>query len=171
MWSLKKLFKKSSGQNFPPKEDKSGVPSVEQKLADSVSLERQLFLEGSRGRTMRKSQLSPRGSAKRKKAKKKVHLPKISTERVLLRGALQDLNKEMHRLGGQKRSLEYSMDKVSRELTSTQNTELRLRAKASQLLKIEATLGKEKAATKDKLVALDKRIEKVKAIRRELKDV
>lgn len=100
-------------------------------------------------------------------------LPKkeVEKEKDLLNQAVMDLTKELRILRSAKNKLEKQMNSVSGELGSTQNQELELRDKISELMRKEALLVKKKTSAKDKMVLLEQRIEKVKEIGRELKSV
>ena len=94
-----------------------------------------------------------------------------STEVNLLKDALKDLDKELRNLRSARSQLQKKLDLVSGELGSTQNHEINLRNKISELMKKEAALSKKKSDAKDKLASFDQRIEKMKSIERDLREV
>ncbi|MDP3733808.1 MAG: hypothetical protein Q8R37_01135 [Nanoarchaeota archaeon] len=119
-----------------------------------------------------------RSTRSRPAKKSKHHLAKhqqkrkqMKSEKDLLKGALHDLDKELRSLRSSKRHFENRSQDVSSELDSTQNREVNLRNQISELMKKEALLIKRKNSIKDKMNTLDKRIEKVRTIERELRDV
>ena len=63
------------------------------------------------------------------------------------------------------------MANFSTQLGDTQDKEIGLRNKISELMKKEAALTKKKATTKDKLGNVDQKIEKVRTIQAELKNI
>lgn len=95
----------------------------------------------------------------------------MKSEKDLLRGALQELDKELRSLRSSRRHFENRSQDVSTQLDSTQNREVNLRNQISELMKKETILVKKKNSIKDKMNNLDTRIEKVKTIERELRDV
>ncbi|MDP3699088.1 MAG: hypothetical protein Q8R47_05885 [Nanoarchaeota archaeon] len=92
-------------------------------------------------------------------------------ERALLDAALRDLNRELSGLRSTRRKLEAKTAELSDNLGSTQNKEIALRTQISELMKKETTLSKKKATAKDKIVDIDQKIEKVRAIQADLKSV
>ena len=92
-------------------------------------------------------------------------------ERTLLDAALRDLDRELSGLRSSRRKLESKIAELSDNLGSTQTKEISLRNQISELMKKEATLTKKKTSTKDKLVDIDQKIEKVRAIQADLKSV
>ena len=115
-------------------------------------------------------------AAKPNSSKKSLNRPlkktkEIETEKDLLAEALIDLNKELNKLRSAKKRLENKTRNVSSELDNTQSLEVSLRNKISELMRIESQLVKKKASTRDKMTSLDRKIEKVKSVERELRDV
>ena len=96
---------------------------------------------------------------------------KLKTQRDLLRDAIQDLDQELQGLQGQKKDIERKLREASSQLDFVKEQEIRLRNLISLSMKKEGLLLKKRQQAKDKLGDLDKRIEKVKAVERELKDV
>ncbi len=92
-------------------------------------------------------------------------------ERTLLDAALRDLNRELASLRNSRKKLETKMAELSNNLGSTQNKEINLRTEISELMKKEANLTKKKTSTKDQLVDIDQKIEKVRSIQVNLKNV
>lgn len=125
---------------------------------------------------------SSHAKAKKHKSRKKpsVPTPKIGEgstnkwmhqERALLDAALRDLNRELAGLRSSRRKLETKMAELSDNLGSTQTKEIALRTQISELMKKETNLTKKKTTTKDKIVDIDQKIEKVRAIQADLKSV
>ena len=121
---------------------------------------------------------------KRKTKKKRSHTPKKSKiltrhralavhkgQQNLLKEALQDLEKELKALQNAKGRLDNQSERVSGDISMTQAQEIELRTKISNFMKKEALLVKKKTLLKDRIIALDKKIEKVSSIERELKEV
>lgn len=95
----------------------------------------------------------------------------IKTERGLLTQALRDLNNELKVLQKSRRFLERKMEKFTGNLGVTQQQEIKLRNEISSLMKKEHEIIKNIAGTKDRFQSVGKRIEKIKGIERELKEV
>src|SRR3989344_2431621 len=95
----------------------------------------------------------------------------LQKDRALLGGALRDLNRELQGLRSARKRLELKMANFSTQLGDTQDKEIGLRNKISELMKKEAALTKKKATTKDKLGNVDQKIEKVRTIQAELKNI
>lgn len=89
----------------------------------------------------------------------------------LLDDALVDLGKELRDLNSSHRMLEQRFGVTSSELERVQAKKVRLQTQIASSLEKETSLTKKRAATKDKLMALDQKIQKVKSIQRELKEV
>jgi len=104
---------------------------------------------------------------KRKVIKKK---PVKSVEHDLLKDALMDLNKELRSLRSTKVRLQRQLEQTDKESSSNQNKEIRLRNQISELMKKAAVITKRKSTTKDKLLALNKKIDKVISVSRQLKE-
>ena len=122
----------------------------------------------------------PKAKKHKKRAKPSVPSPKIGEgsthkwmhkERALLDAALRDLNRELSGLRSSRRKLEAKMAELSNNLGSTQTKEISLRTQISELMKKEANLTKKKSLAKDKIVDIDQKIEKVRAIQADLKTV
>jgi len=96
---------------------------------------------------------------------------KVLFKQDMLREALKDLNSELKTLRSSKKSYETKGTNLSESLTNAQNKEVQLRTIISRLMKQESSLVKRKTKTKDKIAELDKKIEKIKAIERDLKGV
>ncbi|MDO8510589.1 MAG: hypothetical protein Q7S55_00325 [Nanoarchaeota archaeon] len=131
-------------------------------------------------RVMKKSSRAKPRKHKKSMKKHSVQSPKIGEgstnkwmhkERTLLDAALRDLNKELSGLRSSRKKLEMKMTELSDNLGSTQNKEITLRTQISDLMKKETNLTKKKTLTKDKLVDIDQKIEKVRAIQADLKTV
>jgi|SRR3989344_413190 len=131
-------------------------------------------------RVMKKSSRAKPRKHKKSMKKPSVQSPKIGEgstnkwmhkERALLDAALRDLNKELSGLRDSRRKLETKMAELSDSLGSTQSKEISLRTQISELMKKETILTKKKTSTKDKLVDIDQKIEKVRAIQADLKTI
>ncbi len=92
-------------------------------------------------------------------------------ERDLLRDAVRDLDRELRSLRAGKRSLEKKLGDCSGKLDFVKQQEIRLRNLISVSMRKEDFLQKKRNRLKEKLAALNERMEKVKAVERELKDV
>ena len=95
----------------------------------------------------------------------------LQKDRELLGGALRDLNRELQSLRNARKKLELDMADFSSQLGNTQDKEISLRNKISELMKKEAAITKKKAIAKDKLALVDQKMEKVRSIQAELKNV
>ena len=95
----------------------------------------------------------------------------LHKDRELLGGALRDLDRELQSLRNNRKRLELKMANFSSQLGNTQDKEISLRNQISELMKKEATITKKKATAKDKLALIDQKVEKVRAIQAELKNV
>lgn len=95
----------------------------------------------------------------------------LRKDRELLGGALKDLNNELQGLRNARKRLELKMASYSSELGNTQEKEISLRNKISELMKREAAVTKKKTTAKDKIALMDQKIEKVKTIQAELKNI
>ena len=95
----------------------------------------------------------------------------VSKEEDLLKDALTDLDRELRSLRASRRQLELLMEDVSGKLGYTQEREIALRNKISELMKQETVLEGKKSSCKDKLNNVLKRIEKVRTIETQLKEV
>ncbi len=95
----------------------------------------------------------------------------LKKDRELLGGALKDLNHELQGLRNARKRLELKMADYSSELGNTQDREISLRNKISELMKREAAITKKKTTAKDKIALMDQKIEKVKTIQTELKNI
>ena len=98
-------------------------------------------------------------------------MDKLKNQRDLLRDAIQDLDEELQGLQGQKKDIERKLREASSQLDFVKEQEIKLRNLISLSMRKEGLLLKKRQQAKDKLGDLDKRIEKVKAVERELKDV
>ncbi len=92
-------------------------------------------------------------------------------ERDLLHDALRDLDKELRSLRASKRFMEKKLGDCSGKLDFVKQQEIRLRNLISVSMRKEDLLQKKRNRLKEKVSALSERMEKVKAVERELKDV
>ena len=101
--------------------------------------------------------------------------PLISKESVkeqnMLKAAMTDLEEELRKLRVSRGRLENKVNKVSQQLSLAQSQEIELRDRISQLMRTETDLENKKTKIKDKMAVLSKKIEKVRSIGRELKEV
>ena len=95
----------------------------------------------------------------------------LQKDRELLGGALRDLNRELQSLRNTRKGLEMKMANFSSQLGDTQNKEISLRNKISEMMKKEAVIIKKKTIAKDKMAMVDQKIEKVKTIQTGLKSI
>ncbi len=98
-------------------------------------------------------------------------MKKLQKEKDLLKNAIRDLEGELQDLRRKKRKLEERLNVDSGQLDRVKEQEIRLRNLISLCMKKEDSLLKKKTRAKDKLAAVEKRIEKVRSIERELEDV
>ena len=117
----------------------------------------------------------PRGKRKKstishQASSAKSFLAKHRKEHDLFREVLGDLNKELRLLRIQRLRLERQLKGYSEELGSTQNKEIDLRDKISGLMKKETAMIKRRSDAKDKIMLLTKRIEKMSAVGRQLRE-
>ncbi|MBI2666010.1 hypothetical protein HYX13_00195 [Candidatus Woesearchaeota archaeon] len=89
----------------------------------------------------------------------------------LLKDALVDLEKELRSLRASRRELEGEMEELTGKLGFTQSKEIALRNKISELMKNETQLEEKRSSLKDKFNEVLKRIEKVRTIEAQLKEV
>ena len=95
----------------------------------------------------------------------------VVTRKKPLNEALRDLNAELKLLLKDKKSLEHNNDNASSQMAKMQAKELQLRAEISKLMRSLSVLDTKKGSLKDKISSVDKQIDKVKAIRREMEEV
>ena len=98
-------------------------------------------------------------------------MKKLHKERDLLKDALRDLDTELEKMESSKHELEKKVRSDSEKLDFVKGQEIRLRNLISLSIQKEDSLQKKKNKLKDKLAEVNKKIEKVKAVERELKDV
>ena len=98
-------------------------------------------------------------------------MKKLRNERNIMRDALRDLQKELKTLRSSKIRLEREMAEKSVKLEGVQDQVIRLREIISLAMRKEAILIKKVESAKNKIDLVDKKIEKVKSIERDLKDV
>lgn len=134
-------------------------------------LGRKIIAKKTSPKTSRKKAVEKVRASKPSKVKKSAAKKVMQKERVLLDDALRDLNRELQSLRSARKKLESNMAGFSTQLGATQNQEFSLRNKISGLMKKEAALTKKKTTTKDKLVDLNHKIDKVRTIQNELKNV
>ena len=96
---------------------------------------------------------------------------KIKKEKDLLQDALQDLENELKSLRVTRSQMERKVKSASLELGSTQRQELEMQNKINTLKRKENLLLKKSGSTKEKLEAVSKKIEKIKTIERQLKEM
>lgn len=98
-------------------------------------------------------------------------MKKLKKQRDMLKAALKDLNSELRSLRFSKRKLEEKLKTDAGKLDFVKGQELKLRNLISLSMKKEEALTKKKSRTKDQLAGLNEKIDKVKSVERELKDV
>lgn len=89
----------------------------------------------------------------------------------MLDDALSDLGKELRDLHSSRRTLNQLFVAASSELEKVQARKVKWQTQIATASEKETKLMKKKAAAKDKMMALDQKIQKVKSIERELKEV
>lgn len=134
-------------------------------------LRRKTRIKRASPKTVRKKAVQKVRAPKPSKTKKSIPKKVMQKERDLLDDALRDLNRELQSLRSARKKLELKMAGFSTQLGTTQNQEFSLRNKISALMKKEADLTKKKTTAKDRLVDLSHKIDKVKTIQNELKNV
>ncbi len=95
----------------------------------------------------------------------------VKKEHNLLKAALVDLENQLTKLRSSKRGQEKKLDSVADKIIKVQDMEVRLREAISRLMKTESNLDKEKENCKDKLTVLRRKIEKIRSIQNDLKEV
>lgn len=95
-------------------------------------------------------------------------MQKLKKERDLLKGALKDLDAELESLRESKVQLEKKLRSLDSQLDTIEGQKIRLRDLITLSMKTEAILLKKKTGARDRLAELDKRIQKVRTIEREL---
>ncbi len=95
----------------------------------------------------------------------------LAKQRDLLKEALRDLENELRTLRTSKTELEQKLQKDSGKLDFVKSQEIRLRNLISLSMKKEAILQKQRDKMKGKLTEVNKKIEKIHAIERELEEV
>jgi hypothetical protein len=98
-------------------------------------------------------------------------MKKLVKQRDLLKDALHDLENELRTLRSSKTELETKLQKDSSKLDFVKSQEIRLRNLISMSMKKEALLQKQKDKLKGKLTDVNKKIEKIRSIERELEEV
>lgn len=98
-------------------------------------------------------------------------MAKPTKERELLKGALCDLEAELKQLRDSKKQMEEKFSRSSKGLDTLKEQEIKLRNLISIAMKKETALLNKKTTLKDKLAEINKRMEKVKNIERELGDL
>lgn len=98
-------------------------------------------------------------------------MAKPTKERELLKSALQDLEAELKQLRNSKKQMEEKFRRSAQGLDTLKDQEIKLRNLISLAMKKETALLNKKTALKDKLAEINKRMEKVKNIERELGDL
>ena len=98
-------------------------------------------------------------------------MKQLLKERTLLRAAVRDLNTELRALQASQREIERKLNKDSSQLDKVKDQEIKWRNLISQSMKTEADLLKKKNKAKDKLAELNKKIDRVKSIERELEEM
>lgn len=95
----------------------------------------------------------------------------IKKEHNLLKAALGDLENQLEKLRGSKRIQEKKLNYLADRISKVQDMEVRLREAISRLMKTGSNLDKEKEICRDKLTILKKKIEKIRSIQNDLKEV
>ncbi len=98
-------------------------------------------------------------------------MKQLLKERTLLRAAVRDLNTELRALQASQRDIERKLNKDSSQLDKVKDQEIKWRNLISQSMKTETDLLKKKNKAKDKLAELNKKIDRVKTVERELEEM
>jgi len=96
---------------------------------------------------------------------------KIAKQKNLLKDALADLEEELQELLESKRKLDLQLLSLTKELRQAQNKEIKLQEQISSVKQKQTLFSEKKIATKEKMDLIEKKIEKVKSIEQELKEV
>ncbi len=122
-------------------------------------------------RSKKKSLTLPKSSKLSSKISTSIKKKSRGLKNDLLDDALVDLKRELHELNSSRRTLEQRFGATSSDLEKVQAKKVRLQTQIGSALEKETSLMKKKSITKDKMMALDQKIQKVKSIQRELKEV
>ena len=101
----------------------------------------------------------------------KVVMKKKKAKQNFLREALGDLSKELSRLKREKQSFIKKIDSLEKSIQSTQFRESSLRDKITKLIAAETVLSKKKSSSMSKINLIKEKINKLKKVKEELRDV
>ncbi|MBT6995014.1 hypothetical protein HN865_03215 [Candidatus Woesearchaeota archaeon] len=101
----------------------------------------------------------------------KVVMKKKKAKQNVLREALGDLSKELSRLKREKQSFIKKIDSLEKSIQSTQFRESSLRDKITKLIAAETVLSKKKSSSMSKINLIKEKINKLKKVKEELRDV
>ena len=101
----------------------------------------------------------------------KVVMKKKKAKQNVLREALGDLSKELSRLKREKQSFIKKIDSLEKSIQSTQFRESSLRGKITKLIAAETVLSKKKSSSMSKINLIKEKINKLKKVKEELRDV
>jgi len=166
--AVKKLAKKGTGKKKTEKKRKKATKERAVKKVVEKVVRRKKIVKLARSSPAKKVVRKVAKMPLRQKIVSKKSPPK---EQDMLKDALADLNRELRILRSSRKRLEFKMESLNHNFSFTQNKEIDLRSKISQLMREENAIEKKKASTKDQLVVVDQKIEKVKSIGQQLKGV
>jgi len=98
-------------------------------------------------------------------------MKKKKAKQNVLREALGDLSKELSRLKREKQSFIKKIDSLEKSIQSTQFRESSLRDKITKLIAAETVLSKKKSSSMSKINLIKEKINKLKKVKEELRDV
>lgn len=103
--------------------------------------------------------------------KKKRVKRKSSKNQNMLKEALGDISKELSRLKRNKQSFIRKIETIEKSIQSARYRESELRDRITRLIAAESELSKKKSASLDRIVRLKEKINKIKKVQEELRDV
>ncbi len=98
-------------------------------------------------------------------------MKKKKAKQNVLREALGDLSKELSRLKREKQSFIKKIDSLEKSIQATQYRESALRDKITKLIAAESELSKKKSNSMNKINLIKEKINKLKKVKEELRDV
>lgn len=107
---------------------------------------------------------------KRKRVLKRVS-SKSKDQKTVLKEALSDISREINRLKRERVSIIGKMDLIEKTILQSQNKENLLRDKITRLVQQESSLNKKKSDAQSQLMRLKERLDKIKKIEQEIKEV
>ena len=128
------------------------------------------FLIGANGDNLKELEFLLRAVLQRQNYGKRIFLD-INNYRRIREDNLKDLAKEIAALRSSRRRLELKLEKISQFAGRTHSLEIELRNQIAELVKKEYQLNNKKTDLSSRISAIDKKIEKVESIGKELKSI